>query len=93
MWWVFSLRSKPTHSTFDSEIQMRYHGRGLVAAILAVCYGVWLIWRGIRNDIWRDVFGEAVMPRWLYFATGCLSLIAGIVLAALVLNPYWLIRA
>lgn len=51
-------------------IYERYIGRGIVVGIVAVCYGLWLIWRGARNEVWMSNFGEPVIPRWIYIATG-----------------------
>jgi hypothetical protein len=48
---------------------------GFEVGLIALCAGLWLVWRGLRNDIWRDLFGAAVIPRWLYI-TGGLALAA-----------------
>ena len=48
----------------------RYIGRGFVVGIVAACYGIWLVWRGIQNDIWYSRFGEPIIPRWLYIVGG-----------------------
>lgn len=46
---------------------------GFEVGLIALCAGLWLVWRGLRNDTWRDLFGSAVIPRWL-FVFGGLSL-------------------
>lgn len=43
---------------------------GFEVGFIALCAGLWLLWRGLRNDIWRDLFGAAVIPRWLYVFGG-----------------------
>lgn len=43
---------------------------GFAVGLLALLAGLWLTWRGWRGDIWRDLFGVAVIPRWLYLAAG-----------------------
>lgn len=43
---------------------------GFEVGLIALCAGLWLVWRGLRNDIWRDLFGSAVIPRWLYVFGG-----------------------
>lgn len=48
----------------------RYIERGLVVGIGAACYGIWLVWCGIQNDLWYSRFGEPVIPRWLYLVGG-----------------------
>lgn len=43
---------------------------GFEVGLVALCAGLWLAWRGLRNDVWRDLFGSAVIPRWLYITGG-----------------------
>lgn len=52
---------------------------GILVGVVFACCGLWLLWRGLRNDIWRDLFGGAVIPRWMYMAGG--SLLTGIAVA------------
>ena len=47
-------------------------GRGIAVGLLGVGYGLWLTWRGIRNDIWCSHFGEPIVPRWMYIGGGIL---------------------
>lgn len=44
--------------------------KGFEVGVLALLAGLWLVWRAWRDDIWRDLFGQAVIPRWLYLAAG-----------------------
>ncbi|MCP5487198.1 MAG: hypothetical protein H7A43_00960 [Verrucomicrobia bacterium] len=57
----------------------RYIGRGLVVGVVAAGYGIWLVWRGIRNDVRFDRFGEPMISRWLYIVAGALLAAASIV--------------
>ncbi len=33
---------------------------GFEVGLIALCAGLWLAWRGLRNDTWRDLFGAVV---------------------------------
>jgi hypothetical protein len=56
---------------------MRYYAtKGLVIGILGIAYGLWIIWRGIRNDLWLYNYGDPVLPRWLFIAFGAITMIA-----------------
>ena len=61
-------------------------GKGIAIGILCACYGLWLVYRGIRNDIWIDVFWEAVIPRWIYIAGGLIATVGGLALSAFILH-------
>lgn len=52
---------------------------GIFVGVVFACCGLWLLWRGLTNDIARDLFGEAAIPRWLYIAGG--GLLTGIAVA------------
>lgn len=56
--------------------------------VVAACYGAWLVWRAITNDIWRDGFGQPMIPRWLYFLTGLICLFGGVVVVVCIMNSY-----
>lgn len=43
---------------------------GFGVGLVALCAGLWLVWCGLRDDIWRDLFGAAVIPRWFYVFGG-----------------------
>jgi len=61
-------------------------GRGIAAGIVCACYGLWLIYRGLTNDIWVDVFGEPVIRRWMYVAGGLVITVAGLAVSGCILH-------
>ena len=71
-------------------IGTNYTAKGAAAAAVAVCYGAWLIWRAITNDVWRDTFGQVLLPRWVYAVSGLFCTTAGL---AVILFITWQLRS
>ena len=59
--------------------------RGIIAGVVIVGLGLWLLWRGIANDISRDLFGTPLIPRWIWIMSGLMSAIGGLALIAFLL--------
>lgn len=59
--------------------------RGIIAGVVIVGLGLWLLWRGITNDIPRDLFGTPLVPRWMWIIGGLMSAIGGLALIAFLL--------
>ena len=65
--------------------------RGVFVGVLIAGFGLWLLWRGIRNDVWRSsVFNEPMLNRWYYILGGTLCIAGGIGYVVLL---FWLTRA
>jgi hypothetical protein len=53
--------------------------RVIAVCVVALCFGGFLLWRGITGDVWRSRFtGEAIVPAWLYIAGGVLTMVGTI---------------
>jgi hypothetical protein len=46
---------------------------------MGIGLGLYLLYRGIKGDIWRSSFtGDPVVPQWLYIACGTFLVMGGI---------------
>lgn len=63
-----------------------FKGNGVVWLII-VGFGLWLLWRGITNNIPSSGFGEALIPRWMFVVAGLLCVLLGVGLFIFVLYP------
>ena len=55
-------------------------GRGLVALVTLIVFGLILIWKGITGDVMiSPSLGDKVVPRWLYIIFGLILLLFPVV--------------
>lgn len=67
-----------------------YREKGFVVVVLFFLYGLWLLWRGIRNDVPVSVaFGEPLISRWVFVGVGIMVMLAS---AGYVCGLLYLIR-
>jgi hypothetical protein len=59
--------------------------RGIIAGVVTMSVGSWLLWRGITNNIHRELFGDPLMPRWMWITSGLVFAMAGMGVIAFVL--------
>jgi len=45
-------------------------GRVLLAELILGIFGLFLIWKGLTNDVMRTRLGDVLIPRWMYVAGG-----------------------
>ena len=50
-------------------------GDAVFVGIIAAVFGLRFFWKGLTNQIWRDLFGEPNIPRWCYFFAGIFLLL------------------
>jgi hypothetical protein len=54
-------------------------GRGMVVCVIALVFGVVLIWRGATGDVMRSKFtGDVIIPGWLYIGTGAFVILLAV---------------
>jgi hypothetical protein len=56
---------------FNFMTTMLTLGRALIVCVIALIFGVFLIWRGATGDVMRSKFtGDVIIPGWMYIGTG-----------------------
>lgn len=56
-----------------------------MAGAVIIGFGLWLLWRGITNDIRRDLFGDPLIPRWMWITGGVICTTVGLAVSAFIL--------
>jgi len=57
-------------------------GRVLAALIILGSFGLFLVWKGITDDVTRSIDGKRVIPKWVFIIGG---------LGALAVSVFYLI--
>ncbi len=59
--------------------------KSIIAAIGVALFGLFLIWQGVTDNVYKNSEGQRVFPRWAYIIGGAFMLVLPLTFAVLML--------